>query len=140
MMRSAKHSVRCIRRIALPHSDYIYPRFAPDEVSTRLPQGKLYVFGGEVGFASTGETPLWIFDTGCGTWRKHCGGESRRQRPSGRRGHTSVVHNGAMHVFGGYQDLRGSSAQLWAFRFGKCPPPSLPALFARFFFFLNTCA
>lgn len=80
-------------------------------------KGKLYVFGGEVGFASTGETPLWIFDTGCSTWRKHCGGESRRQRPSGRRGHTSVVHNGAMHVFGGYQDLRGSSAQLWAFRF-----------------------
>ncbi|XP_065286779.1 uncharacterized protein [Dermacentor albipictus] len=79
-------------------------------------KGKLYVFGGEVGFASTGETPLWIFDTGSCTWRKHPGG-GERQRPTGRRGHTSVVYNGAMHVFGGYQDLRGSSSQLWAFRF-----------------------
>ncbi|XP_077516038.1 uncharacterized protein LOC144126030 isoform X2 [Amblyomma americanum] len=79
-------------------------------------KGKLYVFGGEVGFASTGETPLWIFDTGSGAWRKHPGG-GERQRPTGRRGHTCVVHNGAMHVFGGYQDLRGSSSQLWAFRF-----------------------
>ncbi|KAL3201541.1 hypothetical protein MRX96_012576 [Rhipicephalus microplus] len=78
-------------------------------------KGKLYVFGGEVGFASTGETPLWIFDTGSSTWRKQSGG-GERQRPSGRRGHTSVVYNGAMHVFGGYQDLRGSSSQLWAFR------------------------
>lgn len=25
-------------------------------------KSKLYVFGGEIGFASTGETPLWVFD------------------------------------------------------------------------------
>ncbi|KAH7962205.1 hypothetical protein HPB52_014907 [Rhipicephalus sanguineus] len=61
---------------------------------------------------------LWRFDPGSSTWRKHSGG-GERQRPTGRRGHTSVVYNGAMHVFGGYQDLRGSSSQLWAFRFGK---------------------
>ncbi|KAH7966419.1 hypothetical protein HPB49_016137 [Dermacentor silvarum] len=100
-------------------------RFDPEIRSDPLfPQGKLYVFGGEVGFASTGETPLWIFDTGSCTWRKHPGG-GERQRPTGRRGHTSVVYNGAMHVFGGYQDLRGSSSQLWAFRFGKLHASSI---------------
>ncbi|XP_023219241.1 uncharacterized protein LOC111621353 isoform X2 [Centruroides sculpturatus] len=77
----------------------------------------LYVFGGEIGFASTGETPLWILDTGVGTWRKHHIRGLSGQQPSGRRGHTSVVYNGAMHVYGGYQDLRGSSSELWSFDF-----------------------
>ncbi|KAH8040642.1 hypothetical protein HPB51_011957 [Rhipicephalus microplus] len=105
--------------------------------SNRRRRGKLYVFGGEVGFASTGETPLWIFDTehddnraGSSTWRKQSGG-GERQRPSGRRGHTSVVYNGAMHVFGGYQDLRGSSSQLWAFRFGSASSTTRKSPFAR---------
>ncbi|CAN7996208.1 unnamed protein product [Ixodes hexagonus] len=84
-------------------------------------KGKLYVFGGEIGFASTGETPLWIFDTGTSLWRKQqeqgrVGGTAGRQ-PSGRRGHTCVIYNGAMHLFGGYQDLKGSSAELWGFHF-----------------------
>lgn len=77
----------------------------------------LYVFGGEIGFASTGETPLWILDTGVGTWRKHHIRGLSGQQPSGRRGHTSVVYNGAMHIYGGYQDLRGSSSELWSFDF-----------------------
>lgn len=84
-------------------------------------KGKLYVFGGEIGFASTGETPLWIFDTGTSLWRKQqepgrVGGTAGRQ-PTGRRGHTCVIYNGAMHLFGGYQDLKGSSAELWGFHF-----------------------
>jgi len=39
--------------------------------------------------------------------------------PRGRRGHTALVHQGAMLVYGGYQDLRGSSNELWGFHFGK---------------------
>lgn len=52
------------------------------------------------------------------TWRK-----VRAQRgcavPRGRRGHTALVHRGQMLIYGGYQDLRGSSPELWAFHFGR---------------------
>ncbi|GFG32149.1 hypothetical protein Cfor_01490, partial [Coptotermes formosanus] len=37
--------------------------------------------------------------------------------PRGRRGHTALVHQGTMLVYGGYQDLRGSSNELWGFHF-----------------------
>lgn len=51
-------------------------------------------------------------------WRK-----VRAQRgcavPRGRRGHTALVHRGQMLIYGGYQDLRGSSSELWAFHFGN---------------------
>lgn len=39
--------------------------------------------------------------------------------PRGRRGHSALVHRGAMLLYGGYRDLRGSSNELWAFHFGK---------------------
>lgn len=75
----------------------------------------IYVFGGEIGFASTGETPLWILDLNTNVWKKHHVRGSSVHQPSGRRGHSAVVFNGVMHVFGGYQDLRGSSSELWTF-------------------------
>ncbi|XP_035216879.1 LOW QUALITY PROTEIN: uncharacterized protein LOC118190290 [Stegodyphus dumicola] len=78
----------------------------------------IYVFGGEIGFASTGETPLWILDLNSQTWKKHHVRGSAVHQPSGRRGHSAVVFDGAMHVFGGYQDLRGSSSELWMFDLG----------------------
>ncbi|KAJ8938881.1 hypothetical protein NQ318_016085, partial [Aromia moschata] len=37
--------------------------------------------------------------------------------PKGRRGHTALVHNGTMLIYGGYQDLRGSCSELWAYHF-----------------------
>ncbi|XP_054713112.1 uncharacterized protein LOC129222613 [Uloborus diversus] len=75
----------------------------------------IYVFGGEIGFASTGETPLWILDISTQTWKKHHVRNSSVHQPSGRRGHSAVVYGDQMHVFGGYQDLRGSSSELWTF-------------------------
>ena len=35
--------------------------------------------------------------------------------PRGRRGHTAVVWQDCMYIYGGYQDLRGSTGELWAF-------------------------
>ena len=35
--------------------------------------------------------------------------------PQGRRGHSAVVHQDCMYIYGGYQDLRGSTSELWAF-------------------------
>ncbi|CAL1276516.1 unnamed protein product [Larinioides sclopetarius] len=78
-------------------------------------KNNIYVFGGEIGFASTGETPLWILDLTASTWRKHHVRGSSVHQPSGRRGHSAVMFDGFMHVFGGYQDLRGSSSELWIF-------------------------
>ncbi|XP_011304960.1 tip elongation aberrant protein 1 [Fopius arisanus] len=76
----------------------------------------LYVFGGELGFSAGTETPLWVYSVKTNTWRK-----VRAQRgcavPRGRRGHTALVHRGQMLVYGGYQDLRGSSSELWSFHF-----------------------
>lgn len=37
--------------------------------------------------------------------------------PKGRRGHTALVYKGSMLIYGGYQDLRGSSNELWSFHF-----------------------
>ncbi|KAK0089840.1 hypothetical protein PV325_005147 [Microctonus aethiopoides] len=76
----------------------------------------LYVFGGELGFSAGTETPLWIYNVKTNCWRK-----IRAQKgcavPRGRRGHTALVHRGQMIIYGGYQDLRGSSPELWAFHF-----------------------
>ncbi|KAF7994345.1 hypothetical protein HCN44_003817 [Aphidius gifuensis] len=76
----------------------------------------LYVFGGELGFSAGTETPLWIYTVKTNCWRK-----IKAQRgcavPRGRRGHTALVHRGQMLIYGGYQDLRGSSSELWSFHF-----------------------
>ncbi|XP_074036461.1 uncharacterized protein isoform X2 [Leptinotarsa decemlineata] len=76
----------------------------------------IYVFGGEVGFSAGTETPLWIYDIKANIWKK-----KRTKKgvatPKGRRGHTALVHNGSMLIYGGYQDLRGSCSELWAYHF-----------------------
>ncbi len=41
--------------------------------------------------------------------------------PCGVRGHTAVVCNNGMHVYGGYQDLKGSTGHLWTFDLGTSP-------------------
>ncbi|XP_077869872.1 uncharacterized protein LOC102810221 [Saccoglossus kowalevskii] len=74
----------------------------------------IYIFGGEFGFCSSDETPLWIFNTTEKHWRKHTV-ECEVEIPSSRRGHTAVLYNSAMHVYGGYIDLKGSTNELWTF-------------------------
>ena len=90
----------------------------------------IYVFGGELSFCNDQETPLWMYSIKVmimmivmmtvmmmmcqdNSWEKY-----RAPRgvvtPKGRRGHTAVVHGDCMYVYGGYQDLRGSSPELWA--------------------------
>nr|XP_045586690.1 uncharacterized protein LOC123748456 isoform X2 [Procambarus clarkii] len=87
---------------------------------------RLVVFGGEL--CMSNETPLWIYIPETKVWRKwrwagggRGGSGSLRGReasaagPTGRRAHTAVMVGDAMLVYGGYQDLRGSSAELWSF-------------------------
>lgn len=57
--------------------------------------------------------------SGTNVWKKHHVRGSSVHQPAGRRGHSAVVYDGVMHVFGGYQDLRGSSSELWTFDLSK---------------------
>ncbi|XP_077978700.1 uncharacterized protein LOC144434118 [Glandiceps talaboti] len=75
---------------------------------------KIYIFGGEFGFGSSDETPLWIYSTEEKHWRKHTI-DSEVRMPVSRRGHTAVIYNGALHVFGGYVDLKGSTNEFWTY-------------------------
>ncbi|XP_022090768.1 uncharacterized protein LOC110979356 [Acanthaster planci] len=79
-------------------------------------RGCLFVFGGELGYGSCGETPLWVYSLAKQTWEKPVI-ESEVVTPTGRRGHTAVVWCGGMHVYGGYVDLKGSSNELWTLDF-----------------------
>ncbi|XP_072401398.1 uncharacterized protein [Diabrotica undecimpunctata] len=97
----------------------------------------IYVFGGEVGFSAGTETPLWVYDIKLNSWKKK---KTKKgvTTPKGRRGHTALVTHGSMLIYGGYQDLRGSTNELWAYHFdteswhlistigkgsSECPPP-----------------
>lgn len=77
---------------------------------------KLYVFGGEISFCNDEEMPLWIFDINENTWRKETNSRGARA-PKSLRGHSATVYKDSMFIFGGYQDLRGSNADVWMFHF-----------------------
>lgn len=46
-------------------------------------------------------------------------GQKGASVPKGRRGHTALVHQESVFMYGGYCDLRGSSNELWIFHFGN---------------------
>ncbi|XP_076348559.1 uncharacterized protein LOC143246196 isoform X2 [Tachypleus tridentatus] len=106
---------------------------------------KLCVFGGELSFATTEETPLWILSTESNSWKKMHSKTAAFSQPSGRRGHTalkyneserwhffkfpnflecplprhnhtSVIHDEAMWVYGGMTDLQ-ERGDFWKFDF-----------------------
>ena len=52
------------------------------------------------------------------TWRKYSCPKGV-VTPKGRRSHTATVFQDSMYIYGGYQDLKGSSPELWAFHFGE---------------------
>ncbi|XP_026807019.1 uncharacterized protein LOC113549757 [Rhopalosiphum maidis] len=79
-------------------------------------QDKVYVFGGEVGFSSASESPLWSYSIKDNLWKK-VKGKSGSNVPKGRRGHTALVYRNSMIIYGGYRDLKGSTNEMWAFHF-----------------------
>ncbi|XP_014272328.1 uncharacterized protein [Halyomorpha halys] len=76
----------------------------------------IYVFGGEIGFSACNEAPLWVYNIKNNSWKKVRSCKAATV-PKGRRGHTALVHRSTMIIYGGYQDLRGSSSELWVFHF-----------------------
>ncbi|XP_067942399.1 uncharacterized protein [Watersipora subatra] len=75
---------------------------------------KIYVFGGISRMAVDGETPLWIFDTSSNTW-SHWECESEVTLPACLKGHTAVMVERNIYIFGGYEDILGSSELMWSF-------------------------
>lgn len=76
----------------------------------------LYVFGGELSFCNHDEIPLWKLNIVTKEWRK-LNKAASGQSPKGLRGHTATVHQENMYIYGGYQELKGSSGDVWVFHF-----------------------
>ncbi|XP_013419327.1 uncharacterized protein LOC106180011 [Lingula anatina] len=81
-------------------------------------KGCLYMFGGLFGnfHLVDHETSLWILPLDTLVWRKHAL-DSAVMMPVSRRGHTAVISHHAMHIYGGFIDLKGTSSELWTFDF-----------------------
>ncbi|MGH0144271.1 UNVERIFIED_CONTAM: hypothetical protein FKN15_002527 [Acipenser sinensis] len=110
--------------------------------------GVLYVFGGMLDSAyNEGKTPLWMYAIGKGYsagdrgfseailyktliflsslpdteewvhWQRTAN-NAGRPVPINRKGHSAVIWDSAMHVYGGYIDMKGSSQEFWTFHFG----------------------
>lgn len=79
---------------------------------------QLYLFGGQVS-ASNQENSFWRLDLASNEWHSLSMKSSRRfgtyLGPTNRRGHSAVIYRSSMFIFGGYEDFRGSSAQLWQY-------------------------
>ncbi|XP_041056084.1 leucine-zipper-like transcriptional regulator 1 isoform X2 [Carcharodon carcharias] len=102
---------------------------APEELeepSLVAHEGMIYVFGGMMDSAYTqGKTPLWIYDIGGVRWTWwHKTFSSEITIPRNRKGHTAVVFESQMYVYGGYVDIKGPSQEFWSFSFDAkdwCP-------------------
>ncbi|XP_043550149.1 RING finger protein B [Chiloscyllium plagiosum] len=97
---------------------------APEELeepSLVAHEGMIYVFGGMMDSAYTqGRTPLWIYDIDGERWtwwHQTFSSEVMKQVPKNRKGHTAVVFEAQMYVYGGYVDIKGPSQEFWSFSF-----------------------
>nr|XP_026695071.1 kelch repeat-containing protein 2-like [Ciona intestinalis] len=77
-------------------------------------RGLLFMFGGEMGFASATEVPLWVFNPKLCSWSKKAHSVNA---PCGRREHTAVVYSNQMCIYGGYVDLKGPDNGMWMYDF-----------------------
>ncbi|XP_032880723.1 leucine-zipper-like transcriptional regulator 1 [Amblyraja radiata] len=99
-----------------------------EEPSLVAHNGIIYVYGGMMDSAYTqGKTPLWIYDIGAARWiwwHETFSCEPAKQAPKNRKGHSAVVFEAQMFVYGGYVDIMGPSQEFWSFGFDAkdwCP-------------------
>ncbi|XP_077129396.1 leucine-zipper-like transcriptional regulator 1 homolog isoform X2 [Ranitomeya variabilis] len=111
-----RYSIALGRWEQLPSS-----RQAPDKLeghSMVAHEGRLYVFGGMVDFGATREmTPLWMYGTETRRWSEVKASEGQENRPTNRKGHSAVVYQSAMFVYGGYFDIEGAVEEFWMIDF-----------------------
>ncbi|NXQ88637.1 GEFF factor, partial [Nyctibius grandis] len=83
-------------------------------------KGTLCIFGGMVDSAFTqAKTPLWMYDIDAARWTKCCNvpAETESSAPTNRKGHSAVVYQASMYIYGGYFGIRGISQEFWTFHF-----------------------
>ncbi|KAM4697501.1 uncharacterized protein WCC33_013099 [Rhinophrynus dorsalis] len=94
---------------------------APDKLeghSMVAHQGILYVFGGMIDSGSNQEnTPLWMYHIESRTWYEGKAARDKETRPTNRKGHSAVLYQSNMYIYGGYFDLKGAVEEFWAFGF-----------------------
>ncbi|XP_051866854.1 uncharacterized protein si:dkey-3d4.3 [Pristis pectinata] len=92
-----------------------------EEPSLVAHNGIIYVYGGMMDSAYTqGKTPLWIYDIGAARWtwwHETFSCEPAKQAPKNRKGHSAVVFEAQMFIYGGYVDIVGPSQEFWSFGF-----------------------
>uniref|UniRef100_A0A8C4NAV8 Uncharacterized protein n=1 Tax=Eptatretus burgeri TaxID=7764 RepID=A0A8C4NAV8_EPTBU len=78
-------------------------------------QNILVVFGGFPEEPWNNIAPHWEYSIEEHEWTRRSQSDSKmeRQVPSNRRGHSAVLYNHVMHVYGGYMDRGGSSDEFW---------------------------
>ncbi|XP_053554062.1 ras guanine nucleotide exchange factor F [Bombina bombina] len=83
-------------------------------------QDVLYIFGGMIDSGSNeDDTPLWLYDIDSSTWCHNKAAEDKEARPTNRKGHSAVVYQAGMYIFGGYFDIKGAVEEFWMFSFGS---------------------
>lgn len=78
---------------------------------------QLYLFGGQVGTSKSYQS-FWRLDLVTNEWHSLDMKSSKYGAylgPTNRRGHSAVIYGDSMFIFGGFEDFRGSSAQLWEY-------------------------
>ncbi|XP_053327390.1 rab9 effector protein with kelch motifs-like isoform X2 [Spea bombifrons] len=94
---------------------------APDKLeghSMVAHDGVLYVFGGLMDSGSNCETtPLWKYAIGPRKWFSGRSPEGKEKKPRNRKGHSAVVYQSSMYVYGGYFDISGVVDEFWGFYF-----------------------
>ncbi|CAH2305087.1 leucine-zipper-like transcriptional regulator 1 [Pelobates cultripes] len=80
--------------------------------------GVLYVFGGMIDSGSNREMiPLWMFDFDSRKWFTGNTVETKDIKPRNRKGHSAVIYQSCMYIYGGYFDISGAIEEFWAFYF-----------------------
>lgn len=78
---------------------------------------QLYLFGGQVS-ASNNENSFWRLDLSNNEWQSLSMKSNKFGAylgPTNRRGHSAIIYASSMYIYGGFEDFRGSSGQLWEF-------------------------
>ncbi|KAM8934784.1 leucine-zipper-like transcriptional regulator 1 homolog [Pelodytes ibericus] len=94
---------------------------APDKLeghSMVAQDGVLYVFGGMMDSGSNSEvTPLWTYVIDSRKWYAARMLDAKDTRPRNRKGHSAVVYQSCMYIYGGYFDITGAVEDFWVFYF-----------------------
>ncbi|OCT63290.1 ras guanine nucleotide exchange factor F [Xenopus laevis] len=94
---------------------------APDQLeghSMVAHEGVLYVFGGMIDSPANQEsTPLWMYAIDVQMWYEGKSPGCKGKSPTNRKGHSAVLHQTSMYIYGGYFDLKGAVEEFWAFSF-----------------------